>query len=100
MSTELALIDTIDTAKELAADRMDMSEILAKIESLIQVWVGVVKIAPSGIFDLTQSCLLHVTDCNSLLIDQSLSRSTRGFPEPFLPNDQPLFLSRICTAVG
>ena len=37
MATELALVDTIDTAKELAADRMDLSEILAKIDSLIQV---------------------------------------------------------------
>ena len=40
MATQLALIDTIDAAKEIAADRMDMSEILAKIESLIQVWAG------------------------------------------------------------
>ena len=62
MSTELALIDTIDTAKEIAADRMDMTEILAKIESLIQVRLTVVK---SGVFDLTQSVLLLVTGGNS-----------------------------------
>ena len=62
MSTELALIDTIDTAKEIAADRMDMTEILAKIESLIQVRLTVVK---SGIFYLRQALLPLVTGRNS-----------------------------------
>ena len=38
MATELALVETIDAAKELAADRMDMAEILTKIDSLVQVF--------------------------------------------------------------
>ena len=102
MSTELALIDTIDTAKELAADRMDMSEILAKIESLIQVGVGVVKIALSGVLDLTQFLLLHVTDRNPFLIDQLLSRSTRGYPWAIFAGETNInltFFPRIYTAV-
>jgi len=32
LATELALIDTIDTAKELARDNMDISEAMSKVK--------------------------------------------------------------------
>ena len=41
MATELALIETVDTAKELAADRVDLTDIVGKIEALEQVRINV-----------------------------------------------------------
>lgn len=37
MATELAVIETVDTAKEMAGERHELGEVMKKLEGLIEV---------------------------------------------------------------